>query len=415
MNPLFWLLTFTGSLALLLALHPFVTYPLSLLALRRWRRASEAPEGSRSTTGAGANVSTGANASTSATAPASVPTTAPAPLSFAICTCAYNEARVIEAKLENLLALRAQQPGLDILVYVDASSDDTAALCRRHEGRIQLRVSQRRTGKTHGMNVLVGLTKADIVVFTDANVMIDAQALARLAPYFADPEVGGVCGNLTYTNAADSTTANTGSLYWRLEEGIKRLETDTGSVMGADGSLFAIRRALHRPPPDHLIDDMYVSFMVLCDGHRIVQATDVRAFEESVPSMHEEYQRKVRIACQAFNVHRTLWPRLSRLPALSLYKYLSHKLLRWFAIYLLALAYAAFVALAIVSGPPWAAAAAAMPLAALWLFGYLHPVQPVAQVFDILSAMAGAGVGVWRSTRGHRYQTWQPAASLRKP
>lgn len=403
-----WLLVLigTGSLALLLALHPFVTYPLSLLAVRRWRRATHAP---------GVRGPQGALDAAHAPLASRAPAPSPAPLSFAICTCAYNEARVIEAKLENLLALRQQQPGLDILVYVDASSDDTAAICRRYEGRIQLRVAERRTGKTHGMNVLVGLTKADIVVFTDANVMLDAQVLAHLEPHFADPEVGCVCGNLTYTNAADSTTARTGSLYWRLEEGIKRLETDTGSVMGADGSLFAIRRALHRAPPDHIIDDMYVSFMVLCDGYRMVQATDVRAFEESVPSMHEEYQRKVRIACQAFNVHRLLWPRLARLPALSLYKYLSHKLLRWFAIYLLALAYVAFVAVVVVTGSPWQVAAAAVPLAALWLLGYRFPVQPVAQVFDILSAMAGAGVGVWRSVRGHLYQTWQPAASLRKP
>ncbi|MBI5716107.1 MAG: glycosyltransferase family 2 protein [Burkholderiales bacterium] len=395
-----WVLAVTGGLALLLALHPFVTYPLSLLALRCWHRALHRPS---------------CAAPGSAAPGSSTPPCPPRRLSFAICTCAYNEARVIEAKLQNLLALRARHPGLEILVYVDASSDDTAAICRRHEGRIRLHVSERRTGKTHGMNLLVQSTQADIVVFTDANVMLDEQALDRLEAHFADAEVGCVCGNLIYTNAAESTTARTGSLYWRLEEGIKRLETDTGSVMGADGSLFAIRRALHRAPPDHIIDDMYVSFMVLCGGHRVVQASDVRAFEESVSSMREEFQRKVRIACQAFNVHRLLWPHLARLPALSLYKYLSHKLLRWFTIYLLGLAYAAFLALALVAGSVWMAAALAVPPLALWLLGYRFPVQPVAQAFDVLSALAGAGVGVWRSLSGHLYQTWTPAASIRKP
>ncbi len=392
MTPLVLLLVLIGSLALLLALHPFVTYPLSLLAVRRWQARSPPP-----------------------LRPAGPPL-APAPTpSFAICTCAYNEARVIEAKLLNLIALRDVHPTLDILVYVDASSDDTAEICRRYADRIQLHVSTQRTGKTHGMNLLVARTQADIVVFTDANVMLDPQVLTRLEPHFADPGVGCVCGNLIYTNAADSTTARTGSLYWRLEEGIKRLETDTGSVMGADGSLFAIRRALHRAPPDHIIDDMYVSFMVLCAGHRIVQATDVRAYEESVSSMREEFQRKVRIACQAFNVNRLLWPRLKQLPALSLYKYLSHKLLRWFTIYLLGLAYAAFTAAALFAGLPLLAAVMVVLLAALWLLGHRWPVQPVSQLFDILSAMAGAGVGVWRSVAGDLYQTWQPAASIRKP
>lgn len=393
MTPTAWLLLAIGSLALLLALHPFVSYPLSLLAVRRWQRRGTSQSRSRR-----------------ATAGAAAP-----PLSMAICTCAYNEARVIEAKLLNLLALREVHPGLDILVYVDASSDATAEICRRYADRIQLHVSAARTGKTHGMNLLVSRTQADIVVFTDANVMLDPQALVKLAPYFADGDVGCVCGNLIYTNAADSATARTGSLYWRLEEGIKRLETDTGSVMGADGSLFAIRRALHQPPPDHIIDDMYVSFRVLCGGHRIVQATDVRAYEESVSAMGEEFKRKVRIACQAFNVHRLMWPRLKQLPALSLYKYVSHKLLRWFTIYLLALAYVAFAAAALAAGLPLLAGVLVLALAALWLLGHRFPVQPVAQLFDILSAMAGAGVGVWRSMLGDLYQTWQPAASIRKP
>jgi cellulose synthase/poly-beta-1,6-N-acetylglucosamine synthase-like glycosyltransferase len=337
------------------------------------------------------------------------------PLSFAICTCAYNEAGIIEAKLLNLIGLRTLFPSLEILVYVDACSDATADICRRYADRIQLHVSPQRTGKTHGMNLLVSRTRADIVVFTDANVMLDPQALTRLGPHFADARVGCVCGNLVYTNPGDSTTARTGSLYWRLEESIKRLETDTGSVMGADGSLFAIRRTLHQAPPDHIIDDMYVSFMVLCGGHRIVQATDVRAYEETVPSMREEFQRKVRIACQAFNVNRLLWPRLRQLPALSLYKYLSHKLLRWFTIYLLALAYAAFASAAWLAGLPLLALTLLLLLLALWLLGHRWPVQPVAQVFDILSAMAGAGVGVWRSMLGDLYQTWQPATSIRKP
>lgn len=377
-----------GLLALLLALHPFVTYPLSLLAWRRWHGRAEEPP---------------------------APASRPSALRFAVCTCAYNEARVIEAKIQNLLELRDDHPDLEILVYVDKSSDATADICRRYADRITLHVAAERTGKTHGMNLLVAKTNADVVVFSDANVMLDPNVLLRLEQHFADARVGCVCGNLVYTNADASTTARSGSLYWRFEEWVKRLETDTGSVMGADGSLFAIRRALHEAPPDHIIDDMYVSFMVLCGGHRVVQAQDVRAYEESVTSMNEEFRRKVRIACQAFNVHRLMWPRLKQLSAGSLYKYVSHKLLRWFTIYLLALAWLAWLGAALAAGSlALAAAVLAVPFA-LWLFGHRWPVQPFAQAFDILSAFAGAGLGVWRSLLGEVYQTWNPAASIRRP
>ncbi|MBT9519583.1 MAG: glycosyltransferase family 2 protein [Dechloromonas sp.] len=380
----YWL----AGISLLLALHPFVTYPLSLYALRLLRRV---PVTSGATPGPGI-----------------------AP-SFAICVCAYNEEAVIAAKIANLLALREQEPDLEILVHVDAASDRTAEILSAYADRITLQVSAERRGKTAGMNSLVARSTASIIVFTDANVMLDAQALPALHRHFADPGVGCVCGNLIYVNSEDSVTAATGSLYWRFEEAIKRLEGATGSVMGADGSLFAIRRHLHHPPPEHIIDDMYVSFRILCDGYRIIQASDVRAYEKSATSAAEEFSRKQRIACQAFNVHRLLWPRLRRLDGVTLYKYLSHKLLRWLCIYLLVLAFASFE-LALVLAGQAAVAGALAGLAGLGLaIGYRFPLKPFAQIFDILSVLAAVGLGVWRSLRGERFQTWTPAASVRQP
>lgn len=380
------LLLAAGMLCLLLAIHPFVTYPLSLRVIKRLMPSRALAIGAE-----------------------------PDRQSFAVCMCAYNEERVIEAKLENLLSLREGESGLEILVYVDAATDGTAEILRRYEDRITLHISPERHGKTHGMNLLVSKARASILVFTDANVMLDSKALNALRRYFTDPEVGCVCGNLVYTNGGDSVTAASGSLYWRLEEGIKKLEEATGSIMGADGSLFAIRRALHHPPPDHIIDDMYVSFRILCDGYRIVQATDVRAYEESVTDRREEFRRKVRIACQAFNVHRLIWPRLRRLDGLTRYKYVSHKLIRWLSIYFLALAGLFFEGALMAAGLHELALGLGTAALLAFVAGQYAGIRPFAQITDILAALLGAGLGVWQSLRGNLYQTWTPAASIRKP
>ena len=375
-----------GILCLLAACHPFITYPWSLIVLQvicpQKRACADR-----------------------------IPI---AYLNCAVCVCAYNEERVIARKVENLLALRAREPDLEILIYVDGASDRTAEILREYGSQINLHVAAERHGKTYGMNLLASKAQAPILIFTDANVIMDMECVRDFKRYFADPEIGCVCGNLVYTNDDASATASSGSAYWRFEEAVKKLEMESGSVMGADGSVFAIRRALHNPPPEHIIDDLYVSLMILCSGYRVIQASDALAYEESVVSAGEEFTRKIRIACQAFNVHRLVWPQLRKLDGITLYKYVSHKLIRWFTIYLLAISAIAFGAALIVAGRAVVAAALVVCVSGALLLGRFSSMKPFAQIAGIVSAFAGTGLGVWRSMRGERYQTWTPAASIRK-
>src|SRR5882762_4886162 len=177
-----------GSLFLLAACHPFITYPVSLIMLRALRPRKQPPAH-----------------------PSSI-----AHLNCAVCVCAYNEERVIARKIDNLLALREREPGLEILVYVDAASDRTAEILLEFGSQIDLHVSTERRGKTHGMNLLASKAQAPILIFTDANVMMDLQCVRDFRRHFADPEIGCVSGSLVYTNDDASATASSGSVYWRF-------------------------------------------------------------------------------------------------------------------------------------------------------------------------------------------------------
>lgn len=380
------LLLLSACLAFL-AVHPFITYPLSLKLLAR-------------------------NSARTLMGPVYGPAVVE-PLKVALCVCAYNEEKVIRAKAENMLAMRETVPGLQLLVYVDCASDQTAFILSEFSGQIEVIVSPVRLGKTHGMNLLVAKADANIVVFSDANVSFATDAIPHLLQPFDDPTVGCVCGHLIYVTKQASVTAATGSLYWRLEETIKELESRTGSVMGADGSIFAIRRALHRPPPVDIIDDMFISLSILCEGHRIVRAANAVAYEETASQQADEFKRKVRISCQAYNVHRLLSPKLRRLPPLNRYKYISHKLLRWFSIYLFGTATLLYVAALLAFQAWWFLLANVVIAAAIIAAGLLLPSSPFGKVADIFSALFATGLGIIRSLRGDRFQVWTPPASAR--
>jgi len=367
----------------LLVVHPYVTYPLSLMLMRRFSRKPLNP-------------------------------TAAEPTSFAVVCCVYNERNVIDQKIENMRALRDALGDCQLLIHSDSSSDGTNEVLRSVEGEFTLSLAEGRSGKSAGMNRLLSMTKAEIVIYTDANVMIDPVAVRNLPRYFRDKEVGCVTGHLLYENSGESQTARVGALYWRHEEWVKQLESDTGSVMGADGSLFAIRRELHRPTPADIIDDFFTSMSILCAGHRLVRGADFVAYERAASVRQDEFRRKVRIACRAFNCHRLLWPKVAKLDGLSIYKYLSHKYLRWLAGYFLVVGAAASVAIVQLAGGfmPMLVYVAILAASAFAASRYDLPV--LTGIWEIMVAMWATALGVYKSLRGERFQTWTVASSTRK-
>ena len=329
-----------------------------------------------------------------------------APPGVTLVFCAYNEQASVPAKLENLRAIRRIWPAIRFHCFVDKSSDDTLALLTAHPDLVTVHTAPRRTGKAAGMAQMMAGCDTDIVIFTDANVMLDPESVPRLLAYFSDPEIGGVCGTLHYTNPGDSSATVTSSAYWRLEERIKRRESLSGSTMGADGSIFATRRALYPQVPVHLLDDMLVSMNVVFMGYRLVSAPDVIAYETAVTGSAAEFRRRRRIACRAYLTHAYIRRHLMAMSWLDRYKYVGHKLLRWYSVWLgLISAELALMALAATIGPALWPLVTAVVLAAL-----ATGARPLQLAIEAAGQFLATGLGMVDAWLGRRYQTWDTPA-----
>lgn len=366
----------------LLAIHPYTFYPLSLALMKR-RPIKTAPADWRRPT-------------------------------VAICMSAYNEERVIEAKIESLLAMVAHYGPATIHVYVDGSSDRTAQLLQPYADRIRLVISDERRGKTAGMKQLVAGVDSEIIAFTDANVVVPADALTNLAGALSDPEVCCASARLLYSNRAETGVSASGAIYWNIEEFIKSLEAETVGLVGVDGALFLIKREAYSAPPDELIDDLYVSVCALLTGKRVVSAQSVMVEERGAVRMSEEFVRKARISCQAMRVHKALWPQLRRASPLILYCYLSHRFLKWMTPFsLLAAGICILIGLGLVFGPMTPLVLTIVGLLVLAVGGWLNlPVIRVA--VGAIVSLSGVAYGQLQALfTDETYSTWTPAATVR--
>lgn len=330
----------------------------------------------------------------------------------ALLMCAYNEEASLPAKIENLRRMKRECPDLAIYAYSDCSSDRTNELLESARDILTPIIGTERAGKVRGMYHLIGLTDAEVAVFTDANVMVDEGSLTNLLNYFRDPKVGAVAATLIYEDKEDgehSATSEVGGAYWKLEEHIKKLESDSGSMMGADGAFFARRRAGYPEIPADLVDDMAVSIGVLFDGQRCISAHDVIGREHSVTNRAEEFRRKRRIACGSYSTYRYMKPSLRQLDRFDRFKFFSHKLMRWWGGAFLVAGIVAFIGAAVSAG--YGLAGTGIVTVGIGIVGALGHwnVAPFGAIYEVLLAVTATGLGVLESLSGGSYATWEPA------
>ena len=237
---------------------------------------------------------------------------------------AYNEASVIAHKIENSLALDYPPERLEIVVVTDGSDDGTVDIVAGYgEQGVCLYHQSQRQGKMAAINRVMPLVGGEIVVFSDANAMIEHGALRALVRNFADPSVGGVAGEKRVLGGGES-------LYWRYESFLKRCDSALSSVMGAAGELFAIRRCLFKPPPPNaLIDDFVISLRLVETGWRVVYEPEAVVMEEPSPTLAGERRRRSRIAAGGFQSIRWLPGMLNPVRGRVAWQYFSHRVLRW--------------------------------------------------------------------------------------
>ncbi len=256
--------------------------------------------------------------------------------SVSILIPAHNEAAVIEAGLRNKLALDYPSELLEIRVVSDESSDETDAIVQRvaAESTVPIHLVRQtpRQGKTAGINTLAAQAQGEILAFADANSLWADDALAALVANFDDPEVGYVTGKMVYTQADGSLVGDGCSAYMRFENWLREQETAVGSIVGVDGGIDAMRKALFTPLRPEQLPDFVQPLEVAEQGYRVVYEPTAILKEPALDDSDSEFAMRVRVTLRALwalnDMAHLMNPARHGLFALQL---ISHKLLRYLA------------------------------------------------------------------------------------
>ncbi|MCA4896609.1 MAG: glycosyltransferase family 2 protein [Cytophagales bacterium] len=246
---------------------------------------------------------------------------------IALVVACYNEESILTEKVKNCLALNYPKEKLDIVFVTDGSTDGSTDMLMQYP-RLTVFHEPKRAGKRVAIERIMPMIDAPIIVLTDANSMLNSEALNEIVKHYHDPKVGAVAGE----KKVMAMGAGVGEgFYWRYESFLKKVDSHLFSVVGAAGELFSFRKELFVPLPSQtIIEDFALSLSIVERGFKVVYEPNAWAEEKPSSNMAEEWKRKVRICAGGFReiVSYARLFNVIKYPWLS-YLLISHRVLRW--------------------------------------------------------------------------------------
>tara|TARA_B100000809_G_C15137380_1_gene531278 strand:+ start:320 stop:1495 length:1176 start_codon:yes stop_codon:yes gene_type:complete len=244
---------------------------------------------------------------------------------------AFNEKDFIEEKVQNMLELDYPKDKIQLLFVTDGSDDGTPEMLERYP-EVSIMHKDERAGKIGAINRGMSAVKNPIVIYSDANAMLNSEAVKEIVKHYKDPKVGCVSGEKRiYRKDKDGASGAGEGIYWKYESLLKKYDFKLYSAVGAAGELFSVRTELHQHvEKDTLLDDFIISLRIAQKGYKIAYEPDAYASEYASASIKEEMKRKIRISAGGIQSIVRLASLLNFFKyGILTFQYISHRVLRW--------------------------------------------------------------------------------------
>lgn len=260
---LFWLTAF-------LIFYAFIGYPLSLLLINKVIKKKEI------------EIDTSLRPSVSIIIPA------------------HNEEKVIEQKLNNLISLNYPKELMEIIIASDNSTDKTNELVEKfieENGKynIILYKVNKRQGKTNAQNEAVKVAKGEILVFSDANAMLDKDSIIHLVSSFTSKDIIYVTGQLKYVNSIENLSSEAENRYWNYDLFIRKLESDIKTITAGNGAIYAIKKSEYIDFDPIRCHDSAMPLYAALHNKKALYNPKALAYEKAGETSQDEFKRKVRM------------------------------------------------------------------------------------------------------------------------
>lgn len=217
---------------------------------------------------------------------------------------AHNEEQLIRGRLQCYIDLNYPKELLSFYIGSDYSTDKTDEIIEEFQkinSSIFLKKFQR-TGKTKIVYELAQETDSEIIIFTDADILMPPDSLNSIVSSFTDPTVGGIVTNILYSDNAENIGNKGEKKFLQIETNLRSNEANFYSTVAPTGPCFAVRKGSYYPMDDYrLSDDLHLTISIPDNGFRVCFDREAKIYEINKRSLESEFKRRIRVGEQAMS------------------------------------------------------------------------------------------------------------------
>lgn len=224
---------------------------------------------------------------------------------------AYNEDRTISQLLRAILKQPTNGFMLkEVIVNASGSNDDTEGKVQavaKIDSRVKIISTGMRSGKASALNDILQCIKSDLVLFLDADVVLEKNSILNLiTPLLQDEKIGVCSGNIMPLKDLQKGFFEFTSLFIReLHHELCTYLMSKGLAPKVNGTFFAFRRDIVNSFPRIVVsDDEYVSWQAQKKGYKIVYVPNALVFTRDPHSFRDFIRWQGRIIAGQFYMKR---------------------------------------------------------------------------------------------------------------